>query len=287
MALYHTSICRNWYAEQFPFSACRFQLSEYRWNEFLDTACYFDFGRNWIICVYILGDSFLLQTSGSIKEVQNRTNRLSAARRQKKKSRRRAEVSSRAISKLQRLCFQSRRFLFAYRQVYDDQNTVKIRRLMAAICWKNDWKKFLLSFTNHSLKQCKVYYVRLTNSRKIHLLFNNRNRRGFNQNPRLFDYKVSSGSGWDNAVFCVLSSAEKFCWMISSVMCFFRNSCFSRIVDVFSDTRLSIRFWIFSELGILVMPKSWSSFLTNRGADIQPDVCSGMLWDLELILHFR
>ena len=30
----------------------------------------------------------------------------------------------------------------------------------------------------------------------------------------------------------------------------------SRIVDVFSDTRLSIRFWIFSELGILVMPKS-------------------------------
>jgi len=46
MALYHTSICRNWYAEQFPFSACRFQLSEYRWNEFLDTACYFDFGRN-------------------------------------------------------------------------------------------------------------------------------------------------------------------------------------------------------------------------------------------------
>ena len=43
MALYHTSICRNWYAEQFPFSACRFQLSEYRWNEFLDTACYFDF----------------------------------------------------------------------------------------------------------------------------------------------------------------------------------------------------------------------------------------------------
>ena len=39
-------ICRNWYAEQFPFSACRFQLSEYRWNEFLDTACYFDFGRN-------------------------------------------------------------------------------------------------------------------------------------------------------------------------------------------------------------------------------------------------
>lgn len=42
----------------------------------------------------------------------------------------------------------------------------------------------------------KVYYVRLTNSRKIHLLF---------------DYKVSSGSGWDNAIFCVLSSAEKFC----------------------------------------------------------------------------
>ena len=41
-----TSICRNWYAEQFPFSACKFQLSEYRWNEFLDTACYFDFGRN-------------------------------------------------------------------------------------------------------------------------------------------------------------------------------------------------------------------------------------------------
>ena len=85
MALYHTSICRNWYAEQFPLSACRFQLSEYRWNEFLDTADYFAFGRNWIICVYILGDSFLLQTSGSIKEVQNRTNWLSAARRQKKK----------------------------------------------------------------------------------------------------------------------------------------------------------------------------------------------------------
>ena len=84
MALYHTSICRNWYAEQFPLSACKFQLSEYRWNEFLDTACYFDFGRNWIICVYILGDSFLLQTSGSIKEVQNRMNWLSAAWRQKK-----------------------------------------------------------------------------------------------------------------------------------------------------------------------------------------------------------
>ena len=46
MALYHISICRNWYAEQFPLSACRFQLSEYRWNEFLDTACYFAFGRN-------------------------------------------------------------------------------------------------------------------------------------------------------------------------------------------------------------------------------------------------
>ena len=40
--------------------------------------------------------------------------------------------------------FQSRRFLFAYRKVYDDPNTVKIRRLMAAICWKNDRKKFLL-----------------------------------------------------------------------------------------------------------------------------------------------
>ena len=96
MALYHTSICWNWYAEQFPLSACKFQLSEYRWNEFLDTACYFDFGRNWIICVYILGDSFLLQTSGSIKEVQNRMNWLSAARRLKKKSRRRADTFSRA-----------------------------------------------------------------------------------------------------------------------------------------------------------------------------------------------
>ena len=89
-------ICRNWFEEHFPFSACRFQLSEYRWNEFLDTACYFAFGRNWIICVYILGDSFLLQTSGSIKEVQNRMNWLSAARRQKKKSRRRADTFSRA-----------------------------------------------------------------------------------------------------------------------------------------------------------------------------------------------
>ena len=49
-----------------------------------------------IICVYILGDSFLLQTSGSIKEVQNRMNWLSAARRQKKKSRRRADTFSRA-----------------------------------------------------------------------------------------------------------------------------------------------------------------------------------------------
>ena len=46
MALHHTSICRNWYAEQFPLSACKFQLSEYRWNEFLDTADYFAFGRN-------------------------------------------------------------------------------------------------------------------------------------------------------------------------------------------------------------------------------------------------
>ena len=37
MVLHHTSICRNWYAEQFPLSAGEFQLSEYRWNEFLDT----------------------------------------------------------------------------------------------------------------------------------------------------------------------------------------------------------------------------------------------------------
>ena len=109
MALYHTSICRNWYAEQFPFSACRFQLSEYRWNEFLDTACYFDFGRNWIICVYILGDSFLLQTSGSIKEVQNRMNWLSATWRQKKK----------ADNLERRFWFQSRRF-FAFTQTYDE-----------------------------------------------------------------------------------------------------------------------------------------------------------------------
>ena len=36
------------------------------------------------ITVHILGDSFLLQTSGSIKEVQNRMNWLSATRRQKK-----------------------------------------------------------------------------------------------------------------------------------------------------------------------------------------------------------
>ena len=36
----------------------------------------------------------------------------------KEKSRRKAEVFSRAISKLWRLCFQSRRFLFAYLQVY-------------------------------------------------------------------------------------------------------------------------------------------------------------------------
>ena len=61
----------------------------------MDTACYFDFSRNGIICVYIFGDSFLLQTSGSIKEVQNRMNWLSAARRQEK-NRRRADTFSRA-----------------------------------------------------------------------------------------------------------------------------------------------------------------------------------------------
>ena len=37
VVLHHTSICRNWYAEQFPLSAGEFQLSAYRWNELLDT----------------------------------------------------------------------------------------------------------------------------------------------------------------------------------------------------------------------------------------------------------
>ena len=70
MAFYHTAICRNWYAEQLPLSACEFQLSAYRWNEFLDTLCYFDFSRNWSIRVYVLGTSFLLQTSGGIIELR-------------------------------------------------------------------------------------------------------------------------------------------------------------------------------------------------------------------------
>ena len=143
MALYHTSICRNWYAEQFPFSACRFQLSEYRWNEFLDTACYFDFGRNWIICVYILGDSFLLQTSGSIKEVQNRMNWLSAARRQKKKAVA-EQTHFHAPMKRRLLDNQSRRF-FAFTQIYDEfsRNIVANSDLNCCICLKI--KKFLMS----------------------------------------------------------------------------------------------------------------------------------------------
>ena len=46
------------------------------------------------------------------------------------------------------------------------------------------------------------------------------------------------------------SSAVKFCLMISSVFCFFCNSCFSRIVAACSDSRFSICFWILLELGI-------------------------------------
>ena len=53
-----------------------------------------------------------------------------------------------------------------------------------------------------------------------------------------------------------LSSAVKFCLMISSVFCFFCNSCFSRTVAACSDLRFSIRFWILLELGILVTPRS-------------------------------
>ena len=69
------------------------------------------------------------------------------------------------------------------------------------------------------------------------------------------------------------SRAVKFFWITSSIFCFFRNSCFSWTVVVCSVSRFSIRFWIFSELGILVTPrlqipahltthsaKSWSVF---------------------------
>ena len=38
------------------------------------------------------------------------------------------------------------------------------------------------------------------------------------------------------------TSTVKFCWMISSVFCFFCNSCFSRTVAACSDSRCSIRF---------------------------------------------
>ena len=48
----------------------------------------------------------------------------------------------------------------------------------------------------------------------------------------------------------VLSSAVKFCRMISSVFCFFCNSCFSRTVAACSDSRFSILFWIFSRFAI-------------------------------------
>ena len=75
------------------------------------------------------------------------------------------------------------------------------------------------------------------------------------------------------------SSAVKFCWMISSVFCFFCNSCFSRRVAACSDSRFSICFWILLELGILVTPRSWSSFLVNRGAGILPDAWYGKLLD--------
>ena len=60
-----------------------------------------------------------------------------------------------------------------------------------------------------------------------------------------------------------LSSAVKFCLMISSVFCFFCNSCFSRTVAACSDSRFSILFWILLELGILVTPRSWSSFFSE------------------------
>ena len=53
-----------------------------------------------------------------------------------------------------------------------------------------------------------------------------------------------------------LSSAVKFCRMISSVFCFFCNSCFSRTVAACSDSRFAILFWILLELGILVTPRS-------------------------------
>ena len=52
------------------------------------------------------------------------------------------------------------------------------------------------------------------------------------------------------------SSAVKFCRMISSVFCFFCNSCFSRTVVACSDSRFSILFWILLELGILGAPQN-------------------------------
>ena len=52
------------------------------------------------------------------------------------------------------------------------------------------------------------------------------------------------------------SSAVKFCRMISSVFYFFCNSFFFRTAAACSDSRFSIRFWILSELGILVTPRS-------------------------------
>ena len=52
------------------------------------------------------------------------------------------------------------------------------------------------------------------------------------------------------------SSAVKFCLMISSVFCFFCNSCFFRTVVACSDSRFSILFRSLLELGILVTPRS-------------------------------
>ena len=65
--------------------------------------------------------------------------------------------------------------------------------------------------------------------------------------------------------------------MIFKVFCFFSNSCFSRTVAACLDSRFSIRFCIFLELGILERPDPEALFLANRGAGIMPDVWFGML----------
>lgn len=53
---------------------------------------------------------------------------------------------------------------------------------------------------------------------------------------------ICSFSDMESCISGAWSNAVKFCRMISSVFCFFCNSCFFRTVAVCSDSRFSIRF---------------------------------------------